>query len=478
MENKEEREDLREPASEAVPEETFLEVVEELLIQKNTEEDPQTAGEDSAEPSAEATEAEPEAQDQSSSDSEAEQKPQAGKKRNGKILLISLAAVVAAAALAGFLFVDQILGLIGRAEFEGDPNATVDSALLGNLEETGAVLTTGTQETTVPETEETGAAATETSVTETTVPETSVPETTVPATTVPETTVPETTEPVPVRDPLINVLVVGQAYREGEESRMSDTIMLVTINKDTKEVTLTSFFRDTYLDMPDYMGHVCGHNRINVVYHLGWTWGGTAGAMEMMNLCLKNNFGIEVDYNVEVDFRAFAKVIDVLGGVRITLTEEEARYMNNEPSNWQEVVPGENRLYGDAALVYARMRKATGDGDSDIKRTARQRTLVTAILEKVRHRGMDGILEVATEVLPLVVTNMTNEQIMSCILQVVPILPDMTISTGTCPVKGTYWGELIELGGYEASVLKFDWYKNRQLMMAITEPPVETEPNS
>ena len=103
-----------------------------------------------------------------------------------------------------------------------------------------------------------------------------------------------------------------QAAREGETAHYADTMILVTVNRNTSTIHLHSFLRDTYVDMPDYKGNRCGWNRINMVYHLGWEWGGTGGAMENMNTCLKNSFGIEVDHNVEVDFEAFSKIIDLL----------------------------------------------------------------------------------------------------------------------------------------------------------------------
>lgn len=293
----------------------------------------------------------------------------------------------------------------------------------------------------------------------------------------------ETTEPttVPTTLPytesgldIINILVVGQASRDGEDSRLADTMILATVNKNTKTLTLTSFMRDTYVDLPDYKDpsgkvHPCGWNRINVAYHLGWTWGGTAAAMEMTNQCLLENFGIEVDYDIEVDFEAFINIVNLLGGVKIDLTEAEADYLNKDGKVWQEVQPGENWLDGDTALAYARMRKAAGDSDSDIKRTSRQRTMIQSILNRVKDKGFSKLQELAYEVLPSVTTNMTNDEITTCIWEILPLLPELTVESGTCPVEGTYWGELIDLFGTQSSVLKFDAGQNKKLMTAITE---------
>lgn len=363
-------------------------------------------------------------------------------KKGGKAALIVvsvLLVVIIAAIIVGIVFYNSILGKLGRAEV-----VERDYTMSQELEQMMGVIET--EETTAP---------TETA-----------------AETEEETEPSE--EPAPTVDPnkepdILNVLVVGQAAREDEEYRMADTMILVTVNKDTKVVTLTSFLRDTYLKLPDYMGHTCGKNRLNVCYHLGWTFGDTGGAMEMTNLCLKNNFGIEVDHNVEIDFNAFKQIIEVLGGVRLTLTEAEAKYLNEEPSNWQEVTAGENRLYGDAALAYARMRKAEGDSDSDIKRTERQRTLITAIFNKLKSKGISAVQDLADEILPMITTNMTNAQITSCLLDLLPMLSEMTIETGTCPVSGSYWGEVIDLFDVPSSVLKYDEGQNKKYMMALTE---------
>lgn len=357
-------------------------------------------------------------------------------KKGGKIVLIIicvlLVAVIAAVAV-GVGALDSVLDRIQKAEVieqTVEMNEEIEN-LMGIMEET---------EPTVPTTEA-----------------------------VEETTTAPTVDPNKEPD-ILNVLVTGQSYRAGEDSRLADTNILVTINKDTKVVTITSFMRDTYVDLPDYMGHPCGWNRINTAYALGYVWGGTGGAMEMTNLTLKNNFGIEVDYNVEIDFTAFVKIIDILGGVRIDLTEAEAKYLNEHKYDWQEeVTPGENRLFGDYALSYARMRKAEGDGESDIKRTARQRTLIEAIFNKLKTKGLSVVQEMANEILPMITTNMTNAEITSCMLELLPILPEITIEKGTCPVETTYWSDYKELPDGGAYVLVFASEQQKRLMMPITE---------
>ncbi len=296
------------------------------------------------------------------------------------------------------------------------------------------------------------------------------------------TTVPTTLPYEPSGKDILNILVVGQSARAGESSensRLADTMILATINKNTKTLTLTSFLRDTYLKLPDYVDpsgtkHTCGKNRINVAYHLGYTWAGAAGSMEMMNQCLLENFGIEVDHNIEVDFDGFIKLIDLMGGVEIELTEAEAEYLNNDDFwVYYDVEPGLEKLDGMGALSYARMRKAAGDSDSDIKRTERQRKLISAILDKLSQQSLTDLMELADEALPLITHNMTNGEILTCLWEVLPLLPELTIETGTCPKEGSYWGELIDLFGTQSSVLLFDEGNNRRYFTALTEGTLE-----
>lgn len=280
------------------------------------------------------------------------------------------------------------------------------------------------------------------------------------------------TEPTEPKIPdILNVLLIGQSYREKEENYLSDTLILVTINKDSKEVTLTSFPRDTYVDLPNYKHHTCGWNLINTNYALGYSFGGTAAAMTMINNCLKLNFGIEVDYDIEISLDAFPEIIDALGGVRMELSQAEADYINDLGYEWvQEVTEGENRLFGEAALEYARMRKAEGDSDSDIVRTERQRKLLTALFGKVATKSLKDLRDIAYQILPMIKTNMTNEQITECLFEVLPLLKDMTISSGTCPVEGTAWPEDRDLPDAGVrSVMVFSSEQQKRLMMPITE---------
>ena len=286
-----------------------------------------------------------------------------------------------------------------------------------------------------------------------------------------ETTV-ETTRPPMSAEDIINILVVGQAAREGESGKMADTTMLVSINTYTEEVTVFSVLRDSLVNLPAYKGLKGGKNKFTMCYALGYQQGGTAGAMEMTNICLKDNFGIEVDYNVEISFDGFIRMIDYLNGVELELTEAEADYLNKDTLYVQRTIePGVQVLQGMEALSYARMRKAAGDGESDIKRTARQRKLVESLLEKFRYMSISELNGWIDELLPMVTTTMKPADVTALAAKILPMVRNLKMRGETIPVGKTGWGEMYDIygDGNLHSVMLFVSSQQKQLIRAITE---------
>lgn len=284
-----------------------------------------------------------------------------------------------------------------------------------------------------------------------------------------ETEATAATEEITSED-FINFLVVGQQSRKGEEARLADTMILCTLNTKTKTLTMTSILRDTLIKMPDYRGHIGGNIKLNTIYNLGYLYGdGIAGSMELMNMTLYDSFGIEVDHNFEIDFDVFVKVVEVLGGVKIELTEAEARHLG--------VKPGLQVMDGELALSYVRTRHADGDGGSDINRTSRQRKLIEAIIAEVRTRNIADLQTLVEEVLPLVATSMTKDEIKEMMLMMLPMLPELKLETGgTCPANYNGGFKDIYDDGVEHSVLYYNKEETIKAMRAITEG--ETYPES
>ena len=286
----------------------------------------------------------------------------------------------------------------------------------------------------------------------------------------------ETTIPPMSADDIINILVVGQAARAGEEANMADTTMLISLNTYTKEVTVFSILRDSFVKLPDYKGHTCGRAKFTVCYNLGYQWGGgTAGAMEMTNICLRDNFGIEVDYNFEVSFDGFIRMIDFINGVELELTQAEADYLNKDTLYVKRhIEPGVQVLQGMEALSYARMRKAEGDSDSDIKRTERQRKLVAALLKRFQGMSLSELNEWVDILLPMVTTTMTASDVTKLAAKVLPMVVDLKMTGETIPISGTGWGDMVDIydDGNIHSVIRFETAQQKKLVRAITEAEV------
>ncbi len=282
-----------------------------------------------------------------------------------------------------------------------------------------------------------------------------------------QTTSTEETWPKVVSDENItNIMIIGQSYREGEESKLSDTMMLCSINREAKTLTLVSFLRDLYVPLPAYAGHGPGRNRINVCYNLGSLWTGKPeGGMEMLALCVEQNFGIPIDHSIEVNFDAFTQIIDVLGGVEIDLTEAEARYLTNEVGYVGEFEAGVQTLNGTEALAYARIRKI----DGDIQRTGRQRTLITSVLKKCKGMGLLELHKLATAVLPMITTDMTSTEVSNYVWELLPMVKKLEVRSLTCPVdnetlSGSYWSKKLDIAGVPSYVLECNTTLNRQYL--------------
>ena len=287
-----------------------------------------------------------------------------------------------------------------------------------------------------------------------------------------EQTTEETTRPPMTAEDIVNILVVGQASREGETGRMADTTMLVSINTYTEEVTVFSILRDSLVSLPAYKGLKGGKTKFTMCYALGYQQNGTVGAMEMTNICLKENFGIEVDYNIEVSFDGFIRMIDYLNGVELELTEAEANYLNKDTLYVKRTIePGVQVLQGMEALSYARMRKAAGDGDSDIKRTERQRRLVASLLKRFQGMSLKELNGWVDELLPMVTTTMTPTDVTRLAAKILPIVSRLKMTGETIPVGKTGWGEMVDIygDGMMHSVMRFVPEQQKKLIRAITE---------
>ncbi len=256
---------------------------------------------------------------------------------------------------------------------------------------------------------------------------------------------------------IINILLVGQDRRanEGDAPQRTDAMILCTINKATGTLTMTSFMRDLWVYIPDRY-----NQRLNMPYKLG--------GFPLLNKTLEYNFGVSVDYNVEIDFSGFMEAIDTIGGVEIELTAAEAKYLNKR-GNWDietnqhwELKEGVNLLTGSQALAYSRIRQI----GTDFGRTNRQRTVLSTLIEKVKTLSTTELFDLAKKLMPLTYTDMTNNQILGLIVEMLPSLSDLKIVSQRIPTDKQY--EFAKKGGADVIVMNQKQLKINKELLAST----------
>lgn len=207
-------------------------------------------------------------------------------------------------------------------------------------------------------------------------------------------------------DYLKNILLIGVDAREGEdaEKTRSDTMMLVTIDTRNNQIKLTSFLRDMYLEIPGYR-----EDKLNAAQSRGGT--------QLLVDTLEYNFKIRIDNYMFVSFEMFTTIIDKLGGVDVEITEKEAKYINSKDHMSRDdgfafpepLSGGMQHFTGAQALWYSRIRYL----DSDFMRTARQRKVISALVRKATQQSLAELFELVGEVMPLVRTDLTEDEIMN-----------------------------------------------------------------
>lgn len=206
---------------------------------------------------------------------------------------------------------------------------------------------------------------------------------------------------------ITNILLVGADKRESwKEAGRSDSVMILTIDQEHKQLKLTSLMRDLYIPIPGY-----GENRFNAAY--------SYGGISLLYQTIAQNFGIKVDGYAIVDFAAFKDVVNTIGGVEIELTDAEYKYLTKAYAKTKgtvkEVKPGLNNMNGEQALAYTRIRQ---DAKADFGRTQRQRMVLQSIFTKVKAMPIGELLNLAEEILPSITTDLSNAEITSYIMTV------------------------------------------------------------
>lgn len=208
-----------------------------------------------------------------------------------------------------------------------------------------------------------------------------------------------------------NILLIGADRHGAGENGRSDSMIMVTLNYNTNKIHLTSFMRAMYVYIPRSSGGVWG--MLNAAY----SWGGPNLLVDTIEL----NFRVNIDHYVVVDYSSFEKAVDLLGGVTLTLTEEEARHV--KANSGIPTSAGTQTLNGAQTRGYCQIRKI----DNDFKRTGRQRQVIDLLIKKAMNSDINTLMSLADQIFPLVSTDIKdNSVIWNYIFKAFPMLGNVT----------------------------------------------------
>ena len=228
-----------------------------------------------------------------------------------------------------------------------------------------------------------------------------------------------------------NILLLGEeAIGSGSSRGRTDVVIIATLNKNSKSIKLTSILRDTLVQIPGYK-----ENKLNSVYE--------KGDVDLLYETIALNFNIRLDGCVLVNFENFEKIIDYLGGLELTLTSSEAKYLRNtnyiSNPKYRTVVEGTQLMNGNQVLGYARIRKRaaiTGE-NNDYGRTDRHRLILNAVFEKYKTKNELELVSMMFKMLPMVKTDIDSKAFEKLVTTFVE-MGTMKIEQLRIPASGTF----------------------------------------
>lgn len=256
-------------------------------------------------------------------------------------------------------------------------------------------------------------------------------------------------------DGVVNVLLIGNDSRLNGDDGRSDAMILVSISDKTKTITMTSFLRDMYVDIPGHDG-----NRLNAAY--------AYGGAELLMQTIEQNFDIPVHRYALVNFEAFANLVDAVGGIDLDVTNDEVQLINgylmeynqllgrNLDYDWLDAsASGVIHLNGPQALAYSRNRYI----GTDFGRTERQRKVLTEVFKKLPGAMVTNSSGVINGLFPNLTTNLTQSECYKIALGGYKIVGyDMVQQC--VPQEGTYSDATIR----SMAVLQVDFDANKKFL--------------
>ena len=245
-----------------------------------------------------------------------------------------------------------------------------------------------------------------------------------------------------------NILLLGTDGRDGEENYRSDSMIIATIDLQNKNIKLTSLARDTYVNIPGK-----GKGKLNAAYFYG--------KEDLLFKTIKENFKVEIDKYITVDFDNLMNIVFILGGVEVDVKEHEIEATNAIiPTSYETCTykdkgemtlltsSGVQTLNGYQIVAYSRIRYS----DNAINRDKRQRAVLMSVFGKIKKIATSNYQSILDELSPYFSTNLTSSQILDLAANAYtsgaiktikqgqfPIIDDVHVKGGTYKDDGWVW---------------------------------------
>ena len=227
----------------------------------------------------------------------------------------------------------------------------------------------------------------------------------------------ENTEEATIVDGRTNILLVGTDGEYVEKGNRSDSVMLVTIDSKNKDIKISSIARDTYVNIPGYSTEKLTH---------AYAYEG----IDLLKEVFKENFDLDIDKYIAVNFVSFMDIIDELGGVEVNVEEKDIKeinkyidacygYYKNKDEKEKEYIKeaGVQRLNGYQALAFSRIRYT----DSAFARDNRHREVAQSVYKEFAQKGVDTYKKCAEIILNNTKTNISPIEMMNLAYTVLKI---------------------------------------------------------
>ena len=226
---------------------------------------------------------------------------------------------------------------------------------------------------------------------------------------------------------IVNILLLGCDCDNYSEMSRSDSMMILSIDEENRELKLTSLMRDMRVNIPGY-----GKDKLNAAYAYDTS-------VKLLLETIKENFRLSIDKFICVNYEAFTDVVDLLGGIDVEIQDKEIRAINLSIGTYEDKLsaPGMQTLNGAQALAYCRMRRV----GNDTERTRRQRDALEAVFAQVKSCDLSDIIRITNLMAPSILTNLSVGEILSLVSSL-PEYRGYEVLQFSIPVDG-YWTDLV-----------------------------------